>query len=151
MFFLWICLFIPNVLHSFQPIVFKPYPKCYGSGAVYLGGIQERPYKVYTYLVGGGGGWLILRWHYIYIYIISYIFRLMWNTYIIYIYIYMCVCVFPNRLENVRNQTQATAASWRHFCYAVGWCGWVSVRCQTHQSQNWFHLKPQDTVVVSHV
>ena len=24
-------------------------------------------------------------------------------------------------------------------------------RCQTHQSQNWFHLKPQDTVVVSHV
>ena len=51
--FLWICPFIPNVPHSFQPIVFKPYPKFYGSGAVYLGGIQERPYKVYTYLVGG--------------------------------------------------------------------------------------------------
>ena len=54
MFFLWICPFIRNVLHSFQPIVFEPYPKFYGSGAVYLGGIQERPYKVYTYLVGGG-------------------------------------------------------------------------------------------------
>ena len=65
MFFLWICPFISNVPHSFQPIVFKPYPKFCGSGAVYLGGIQERPYKVYTYLVGGrGGGWLILRWHY---------------------------------------------------------------------------------------
>ena len=32
------------------------YPRFYGSGAVYLGWIQERPYKVPTYLVGGGGG-----------------------------------------------------------------------------------------------
>jgi hypothetical protein len=53
MFFLWIRPFIPNAPHSFQPIVFKPYPKFYGSGAVYLGGIRERPYKVYTYLVEG--------------------------------------------------------------------------------------------------
>ena len=70
MFFLWICPFIRNVLHSFQPIVFEPYPKFYGSGAVYLGGIQERPYKVYTYLVGGAGAidaWRrFLRHHFLY-------------------------------------------------------------------------------------
>ena len=51
--------------------------------------------------------------------------------------------VFPNRIENVRNKTQATATSNQHFCYAAGLCGWVSVRCQTHPSQNWFHLKPK--------
>ena len=91
----------------------------------------------------------------IYIYISLSIYL---STYLsIYIYIYISISisiylfVFPNRIENVKNQTQATAANWRHFCYAVGLCGWVSVRCQTHQSQNWFHLKPQDTVVVSHV
>ena len=54
MFFLWICPFIPNVLHSFQPIVFEPYPKFYGSGAVYLGGIQEKDLTRYIPTSWGG-------------------------------------------------------------------------------------------------
>ena len=41
--------------------------------------------------------------------------------------------VFSNRIENVKH-SQATATAWFRFCYAVGLCGWVSVRCQSHQS-----------------
>ena len=59
--------------------------------------------------------------------------------------------MFPNRIENVK-RAQATAAACPHFCYAVGMCGWVYVRCQTHHISHFgFQHKPQKTVVVSHI
>ena len=54
MFFLWICPFIPNVPHSFQPIVFKPYPKFYGSGGRLFRGDTGKTLQG-IYLPCGGG------------------------------------------------------------------------------------------------
>ena len=89
MFFLWICLFIPNVPHSFQPIdvshiqnfmVQRPFIK-----GCLRGDLQGR---VLTFW----GGLLIRCWHYmLWVYYLLYIWYI---THIwIYIYIYICVCV----------------------------------------------------------
>ena len=59
--------------------------------------------------------------------------RLMTKKYY-YIYIY----VFPNRIENDRNGNKATASVRLHLLLCSWLCGCVSVRCQSHLSQNGF-------------
>ena len=46
--------------------------------------------------------------------------------------------MFPNRIENDRNGNKATALVSQHLLLCSWLCGCVSVRCQSHQSQNGF-------------
>ena len=46
--------------------------------------------------------------------------------------------MFPNRIENDRNGNKATALVSQHLLLCSWLCGCVSVRCQSHQTQNGF-------------
>ena len=66
MFFLWICLFIPNVPHSFQPIDVSHIQKFMVQKPLIKGCLRgDLQSRVLTFW----GGLLIRCWHYIYMYI----------------------------------------------------------------------------------
>ena len=120
MFFLWICLFIPNVPHSFQPIdvshiqnfmVQRPFIK-----GCLRGDLQGR---VLTFW----GGLLIRCWHYmLWVYYLLYI----WYITHIWIYIYMCVCVLVMCAET-KNFGEPTLISQQHQCWIPGFVGLSTV------------------------
>ena len=102
MFFLWICLFIPNVPHSFQPIDVSHIQKFMVQKPLIKGCLRgDLQSRVLTFW----GGLLIRCWHYIYniyMYIYWYSFCF-WCTCYLFPYISLHKCVLQGNATCFHN------------------------------------------------